>query len=71
MEMKLPSSMSGYFLTLLGIAFIVGGVGVIYFPEDIYPYMGGIFAVLLGIGFLVIGAKRATTKHEGEKPEGS
>jgi hypothetical protein len=71
MEVKLPSSMSGYFLILLGIAFIVGGVGVIYFPEDIYPYMGGIFAILLGIGFLVLGARRATAKRDGEKPEGS
>jgi hypothetical protein len=70
-EVRIPSSLSGYFLILLGVAFVVGGVVTIYSPAKIYPYLGGIFAVLLGIGFLVIGTKRATTKPDGEKPAGS
>lgn len=56
-EVKIPSTLSGYFLILLGLAFIVGGVGSIYFPDFISSYGIAIFAILLGIGFLIFGWK--------------
>jgi hypothetical protein len=57
LEVKIPSTLSGYFLILLGLAFIIGGFGLIYFPEFLYPYGVGIFTILLGLGFLIFGWK--------------
>jgi peptidoglycan/LPS O-acetylase OafA/YrhL len=61
-EVKVPTTASGYLILVLGVAFIVGGIGVIYFPRIIYPYLGGALAILLGIGFLIIGTRRVTSK---------
>jgi peptidoglycan/LPS O-acetylase OafA/YrhL len=61
-EVRIPSSVSGYLIIVLGVAFIVGGIGVVYFPHVIYPYLGGALAILLGIGFLIIGTRRVTSK---------
>jgi peptidoglycan/LPS O-acetylase OafA/YrhL len=61
-EVKVPSTSSGYLLILIGAALVVGGLGTIYFPHAIYPYLPGALAVLLGVGFLVIGARRIGSK---------
>ena len=57
LEVKIPSTLSGYFLILLGLAFIIGGIGSIYFPDFIYSYGISILAILLGLGFLIFGWK--------------
>ena len=62
-EVTLPSRLSGYFLILLGITLIVGGISVIYFPHLIYPYLIGAFITLLGVGFVVLGNK-AIRRHD-------
>ena len=61
-EVKIPSTASGYFLILLGIALIVTGPGLIYYPDILYPHIAGTFIALLGIGLIIFGSK--TVKRE-------
>jgi len=56
-EVKIPSSASGYFLILLGIALIVTGPGLIYYPNILYPYIAGILIALLAVGLIIFGSK--------------
>jgi hypothetical protein len=67
-EIRIPSSASAYFLIVLGIAFVVAGLGIIYFPDVLYPYMVGIFVILFGLGF-VIRASGMLKKGAGGKGE--
>jgi hypothetical protein len=61
-ELKLPSSVRGYFLVLLGIAFIVTGTGLIFFPDKLFPYIVGVFIAIFGIGFILVGSKAIAQK---------
>jgi hypothetical protein len=61
-EVGIPSTASGYLLILLGVVLIVSGLGLIYYPDILYPYIAGIFITLLGIGFIIFGGK--TVKKE-------
>jgi len=54
---KIPSTASGYFLILLGIALIVAGLGKIYYPDILYPYISGIAIAFFGIGLIIWGGK--------------
>ena len=53
-ELRIPSSASAYFLIVLGIVFVVSGLGIIYFPHLLFPYMIGIFVILFGLGFVIM-----------------
>ena len=61
-EVEMPSTASGYFLILLGIALIVIGPGLIYYPDILYPHIVSIFIVLLGIGLIIFGSKTVKRK---------
>jgi hypothetical protein len=61
-EVTLPSSTAGYFLVLLGLALVVTGIGLIFFPTALYPYIVGVFIALFGIGFIFVGSKAAGQK---------
>lgn len=63
-EVKLPSSAGGYFFVLVGIALIITGAGIVFFPERLYPYILGVFIALFGIGFLLLGVKAIGKKSE-------
>jgi putative effector of murein hydrolase LrgA (UPF0299 family) len=65
-EIRIPSSASAYFLLLLGLAFVVSGLGIIYFRDILYPYMVGIFVILFGLGFVVM-ASGMLKKGQGGK----
>ncbi len=54
---SLPTTTSGYFIMLLGVFFVAGGLSLVFFPGIIYPYLIGFFLALLGIGFMVMGNK--------------
>ncbi len=57
MEIKLPSSTASYFIILLGLFLIFTGLGIIFFPDMLFPYIIGVFIALLGIGFFIFGIK--------------
>jgi hypothetical protein len=63
-EITLPSSIAGYFIILLGIALIVIGLGIVFFPEQLYPYIVGLFVALFGIGFLILGSRVVSKKNK-------
>jgi hypothetical protein len=70
-EIKIPSSAYGYFLILLGIAFVVSGLGIIYFRDVLYPYMVGIFVILFGLWFVVMASGMLKKGQSGKGPGGS
>jgi len=71
-EIRIPSTASAYFLALLGIVFVVTGLGIIYFPDVLYPYVLGIFVILLGLGFVIMAGKtlKKTRSAQGETGQG-
>ena len=56
-EVKIPSSIFGYFLMLLGIALVITGTGLIWYINLLYPYIAGVFIALFGLGFIILGIK--------------
>jgi tellurite resistance protein TehA-like permease len=70
-EIKMPSSASAYFLILLGIAFVISGIGLIYFPDILHTYIIGIFAILFGLGFLVMAGARLKKGGDGTGTSGT
>jgi uncharacterized membrane protein len=64
-EIKLPCSSAGYFIFLIGALLIVIGVGLIFFPEKLYPYIIGVFIALFGVGFIILAGK--SIKHKEKK----
>ena len=70
-EIRMPSSASAYFLILLGIAFIVAGLGIAFFPEFLQTYVFAIFAILFGIGFLIMAGVRLRKGSGGSGESGS
>lgn len=71
MEIRMPSSTSAYFLILLGIAFIVAGLGIMYFPDFLHTYVLAVFAILFGIGFLIMAGVRLSKGSGGTGGSGS
>jgi hypothetical protein len=63
-EVHLPARGGDLFLVVVGILLIVAAVGIVYFPDQIFPYVGAAFLVLLGIWFLLrgLGLRRDTGK---------
>jgi hypothetical protein len=70
-EIRIPSSASAYFLLLLGLAFVVSGLGIIYFRDILYPYMVGIFVILFGLGFVVMASGMLKKGQGGKNSSGS
>jgi len=56
-KIRIPSSIFGYFLILLGIALVITGTGLIWYLKLLYPYIAGVFIALFGVGFIIFGAK--------------
>ena len=64
LEVKIPTTLSGYFLILLGLAFIFGGLGLMHYLDLLYPFEAGLFAILMGLGFLLFGWKIVIKKKD-------
>jgi uncharacterized membrane protein HdeD (DUF308 family) len=43
---------------LAGIILILLGIGIVYYPAYVWPYLGAIFLILLGVWFLLRSAVR-------------
>ena len=55
-----PSGLKGLNLTMLvvGIFLILIGLGLVWTPPVIWPYLAAAFLILVGIGFVVRGFRR-------------
>jgi len=56
-EVKVPSTISAYFLIILGIAFVIAGLGLVFYRHMLYPYVASVFVILFGVGFIVMASK--------------
>jgi Ca2+/Na+ antiporter len=54
-----------FFPIFIGVVFILAGLGLVYFPGFIWPYVGALVLIVLGVWILF----RAATPHEEEKPD--
>jgi hypothetical protein len=63
-EMHAPGRSGEIIAIVIGILFILAGIGLVYFPFQIYPYIGAGFLVLLGLWFLLRGL--GGYRREGE-----
>ena len=54
-----------FFPLFIGVVFIIAGFGLVYFPADIWPYIGALALIVAGIWLLF----RAMSRHEVEKPD--
>ncbi len=52
---QLPTRSGDIVMVLLGILFLIAAVGLVYFPDRIFPYLGAAFLVVLGLWFLFRG----------------
>jgi uncharacterized membrane protein HdeD (DUF308 family) len=59
-----PSSVSVLITILLGVLFILAGIGTVYFPVLIWPYLGAAVLILLGIWFIFRGYRAFTPGPE-------
>ena len=57
MEVSLPAGASGHFILLLGIAFVLTGLVLLYYPDFLRRYGIGILPVLFGIGLAIYGLR--------------
>ena len=55
-----PSAIKGlnWIMLLVGIFMILIGIGLVWTPPVIWPYLVAAFLILLGIGFIVRGFRR-------------
>ncbi len=58
-ELGLPTTARAYFMLIVGATLMVAGLGLIYFPDALYPHLTSAFLILLGLGFIVFGARLA------------
>lgn len=70
-EMRMPSSASAYFLILLGLAFVIFGIGRMYFRDILDTYIPSVLAILLGLGFLVMAGARLKKGGSGTGTSGT
>jgi len=42
----------GWISALIGIFLIIVGIGIIWGPANLWPYIVGIFLILIGLGFI-------------------
>jgi hypothetical protein len=54
-EVHVPARSSEILLILIGILFIIAAIGLVYFPAQLYPYLGAAFLIVLGLWFLLRG----------------
>ena len=53
---------------LVGFMFIAAGIGLIYFPAMLWPYLGAAVLILLGIWFMFRGYRSFSPEPEEKKP---
>ena len=53
------------FSIVIGAIFIIAGLGLVYFPAFIWPYIGALVLIIAGTWLIFM----AATRHEAEKPE--
>ena len=55
---------------LMGLMFVIAGIGLIYFPAMLWPYLAATVLILLGIWFMVRGYRSFTPDQGDTGPEG-
>ena len=55
---------------LVGLMFVIAGIGLIYFPAMLWPYLAATVLILLGIWFMVRGYRSSTPDQGDTGPEG-
>jgi hypothetical protein len=53
---------------LVGLMFVVAGVGLIYFPTMLWPYLGAAVLILLGIWFMFRGYRSFSPGNDDNEP---
>jgi hypothetical protein len=64
-EVHVPSRSGDVLMILIGIMFVIAAIGLVYFPFQIFPYLGAAFLVLLGFWFLLRGLEGFRREKEG------
>ena len=64
-EVHVPSRSGDLLMILIGIMFVIAAIGLLYFPDQVFPYLGAAFLVLLGIWFLLRGLGGFRREREG------
>jgi putative Mn2+ efflux pump MntP len=55
---------------LVGLMFVVGGIGLVYFPAMLWPYLGAAVLILIGLWFMFRGYRSfAPGKDEEDRAE--
>ncbi len=54
---------------LVGLMFIVGGIGLVYFPAMIWPYLGAAVLILIGLWFMFKGYRSFSQSPGDDEPE--
>ncbi len=53
---------------LVGLMFVIAGIGLIYFPAMLWPYLGAAVLILLGIWFMFRGYRSFTPDQDDKEP---
>jgi len=56
-QLRIPTSLSGLTLVLVGIGFIIGGLSLLFDWDFWHPYLSGGVLVLIGTAMLVVGTR--------------
>jgi uncharacterized membrane protein HdeD (DUF308 family) len=49
---------SSYLMMLIGVLFMIYGMGLLWFPAMIYPYLSSILVIFLGLWLVINGLRR-------------
>jgi putative Mn2+ efflux pump MntP len=53
---------------LIGLIFVVGGIGLVYFPAMLWPYLGAAVLILLGLWFMFKGWRSFSPVKDDNEP---
>lgn len=68
MEKGLHSSAPVFISFLVGLMFVIAGIGLVYFPTMLWPYLGAAVLILLGIWFMFSGYQSFTRVQDDREP---
>jgi hypothetical protein len=54
---------------LVGLMFVLAGIGLVYFPTMLWPYLGAAVLILLGVWFMFRGYRSFSPDQDDPAPE--
>jgi putative Mn2+ efflux pump MntP len=69
MKAGLHSDVPEFISFLVGLMFVVAGIGLIYFPMMLWPYLGAGVLILLGLWFMFRGYRSFSQAKDSGQPE--